>query len=173
MGETMAGTESKQTGIAWFNYAIVTPVPVPGRVNVNTAPPRFLASLPGINSELAKNIYDGRDTDGKQTLKPYQKLGDVLKVKAMTPKIFERCANIFALDSSFFTVEVEAQLFKDSSRILEKSNGQVISSKREYYQKKLAAGCILASRTKRFIIDAVKKDDEHLKFVELENISVR
>ena len=49
----------------------------------------------------------------------------------------------------------------------------MISSKREYYQKKLPTDSILASRTKRYIIDTVKKDDEHMKFVELENIAVK
>jgi len=167
-GKAMVGTGGKQTGIAWFNYAVITPVPVPGRVNINVAPPRLLASLPGINSQLAKNIYEGIDRMGKSTLKPYQNLGDILKVKGMTLDNFERCVNILALDSTFFTVEIEAQIFKNNLPL--KENGM---SFKQYYQQKMPVEAILASRTKRFVIDAIKKDDEHLKFITLENNFVR
>ncbi len=158
-GKAMVGTGGKQTGIAWFNYAMITPVPVPGRVNVNTAPPRLLAALPGINSTLAENIANGIDTNNKKTLKPYQRLGDVLKVKGMTPEIFERCANILALDSSAFTVEIEAQVLKPN-----------ISS--EKFSPDLTDN-ILATRKKRFVIDINKKNDEYLKIIELEKYPVR
>ena len=172
-GKALVGSGGKQSGIAWFNYAVVTPVPVVGRVNINVASPRLLASLPGIDSQLAKNIYEGLDRMGKKILKPYQNLGDVFKVKGMTPDIFERCVNILALDSTFFTVKIEAQILKDNPQLMEKSNGRGMVSKNEYYQQDIKPDGILASRTKRFVINAIKKDDEHLKFVELENNFIR
>jgi len=169
-GKAMVGTGGKQTGIAWFNYAVVTPVPVPGRVNINTASQRLLASLPGIDSKLAKNIYDGLDKRDKKTLKPYNNLGDILKVKNMTLDIFERCVNILSLDSTFFTVQIEAQLLKDHPPLTDnKSNNQGNG----YYQQELKPDAVLASRTKRFVIDSIKTDDDHLRFMELENTFVR
>jgi len=168
-GKAMVGTGGKQTGIAWFNYALVTPVPVPGRVNVNSAPPRLLASLPGIDSKLAKNIYDGLDRSNKKILKPYQNLGDILKVKGMTLNIFERCVNILTLDSTFFTVEIEAELLKD---IKNYENNRKLSE-REFYQQKIPPEDILASKIKRFIINDIKEDNGRLRFVTLENNPVR
>ena len=160
-GKTMVGTGGKQTGIAWFNYAVVTPVPVPGRVNINTASERLLESLPGIDSKLAKNIFEGRDRNDKKILKPYKNLGDVLKVKNMSLDTFERCVNILSLDSTFFTVQIEAQLLKDKPQLTDKS-----------HQQKLKPD-VVASRTKRFVISAYGNDNDHLKFVEFENNSVR
>jgi len=157
-GKTLVGSGGKQTGIAWFNYAVVTPVPVPGRVNVNTAPPRLLASLPGINSTLAENIYMGLDRNGKKTLKPYKHLGNLFKVKGMTPDIFERCVNILDLDSSAFTVEVEAQVLKINS-----SDSKA----------KVNPNSIVASRKKRFVIEADKKEDGYLDITEIEQYPVK
>ncbi|RLD10525.1 MAG: hypothetical protein DRI44_05840 [Chlamydiae bacterium] len=157
-GKTLVGTGGKQTGIAWFNYAVVTPVPVPGRVNINTAPPRLLASLPGINSTLAENIYTGRDRNGKKILKPYKCLGNLFKVKGMTPDIFERCVNILDLDSSDFTVEVEAQILK-----LKNLNETA----------ELSPDSIIASRRKRFVIEADKKEGGYIDISEIEQYPAR
>ena len=155
-GKTMVGSGGKQTGIAWFNYAVVTPVPVPGRVNINTAPPRLLASLPGINSELAKNISNGIDSSGNKTLKPYQNLGDILKVKKMTLDIFERCVNLFALDSNAFTIEVEAQLLKNADDNPALNNDKII-----------------AARNKRFIVSKSKKADDSMNISVIESCTLR
>jgi hypothetical protein len=116
---------SKETGIAasdigirraeyaWFNYALITPVPVEGRININTASARLLKSIPGITPELALNIEQGLDNNGKAVLKPYRQLGDLLLVKDMDVDQFERCANLLAVDSSAYTVEVQAQTLQD------------------------------------------------------------
>jgi len=156
-GQALVGSGGKQTGIAWFNYAVITPVPVAGRVNINTAPPRLLASLPGINTDLAKNIFEGLNRNGKQDLKPYQSLGEILKVKGMTPQIFERCANILALDSSAFTVEIEAQVLKSNAE----SDG------------KKTADNILASRKKRFVIGVEKENGDYIKINDIERYQSR
>jgi len=102
-----------QTGYAWFNYAVITPVPVLGRVNVNTAPKRLLSSLPGISSKLANNIVMGINNNGKPILKPYKKLGDLLNVQGMTVDKLERCANLLCLNTSSYTLNINAQTISD------------------------------------------------------------
>jgi hypothetical protein len=102
-----------QSGYAWFNYAVVTPLPVVGRVNVNTAPARLLESLPGITPKLADNIEKGLNADGVECLKPYTRLSDLFEVKDFTIDIFYRCANLLSINSYAYTVEVEAETLKD------------------------------------------------------------
>ncbi len=115
-------------------------------------------SLPGINSALAGNIYEGVDRDGKKNLKPYENPGDLFKVKGMSPDIFERCVNILCLDSSAFTVEVEAEILKL------KSNEK---------PAKVDAKSILASRKKRFVIEVGRKSGGYLDIKEIERYPVR
>ena len=155
-GRAIEGGGGIQTGIAWFNYALVTPVPVLGRVNINTAPARLLSSLPGISEKLAQNICDGVDTSNKKTLKPYQHLGDLFKVKGMTPNVFERCVNILTIDSSVFTVEVEAQILKNAS---EKQTSE--------------SNNIMACRKKRFTIELDERADGFFNITERERYPVR
>ena len=155
-GEVVDGVGGKQTGFAWFNYAVITPVPVLGRVNVNTAPPRLLASIPGINAKLAKNIFDGMDRNNKKTLKPYQSVGDLFKVPGMNPDIFERCVNLLTVDSDMFTVEVEAQTM-----------GTTLKG------EKFVADETVSKRMKRFVIELDKKPDGFIKITEKERCPVR
>jgi len=137
-------TVGKQSsGFAWFNYAMITPLPIIGRVNVNTAPVRLLAALPGVNKELAKNIFEGIDGNNKPSLKPYLHLSDLLNVKGITPQAFERCCNILTVDSSTFTVEVEAQTLKPSVR----KDGT-----------KPTAGIVGSTRKKRYIVEVERKE---------------
>jgi len=155
-GQEVEGSGGMQTGIAWFNYALVTPVPVLGRVNINTASPRLLSSLPGISAKLARNIHDGVDTSNKKTLKPYRHLGDLFKVKGMTPDVFERCVNILTIDSSVFTVEIEAETLKAASEKHFSASADVISS-----------------RKKRFTIELDKRTDGFFNITERERYPVR
>jgi len=148
-GKTIKGTGGKQTGFAWFNYAVITPVPISARVNINTAPARLLASLPGINPELAKNIASGK-SNGKNNLKPYRGLGDIMRVKGMSAEIFEKCANLLTVDSSVFTVEVEAE---------------TLSPKREN-----PTDNITGSRTKRYIVKSKRTTDNSFTFKLLEKL---
>lgn len=106
----------RQTGYAWFNYAVLTPVPVPGRINVNTASARLLSSLPGIDNQTALNIEKGMNWEGNKTLKPYRRIGDILKVKGMSPLKFEKCANLLSLGTSAYTIEAHAQSIQDTDQ---------------------------------------------------------
>ena len=156
-GKTMVGTGGKQTGFAWFNYAVVSPVPVVGRVNINTASERLLSSLPGISPALAKNIFEGCDANGKKSLKPYRFVGDVLKVRGMSPEIFEKCVNLLAVDSSVFTVEVDAQILKERS----------IDA-----GKQINKDSIIAERKKRFVLIIGKNGENNFKIRKIENYPV-
>ncbi len=149
----------RQSGIAWFNYAVITPVPVPGRVNVNTASARMLASLPGISAKLAKNIAGGIDNNGKSKLKPYKNFSELFKVKEMTPATFERCANILALDSTIFTVDVEAEVLKNITK-LEGRRPQ-----------RPNADDIAGMRRKRFVVELDKAQDNFYSVSDLEQYS--
>lgn len=121
-----AATGTQQSGFAWFNYAVLTPVPVPGRVNINTASDQLLASLPGMTPVLARNIAGGVNRAGVACLKPYRSLGDVLAVRGMTAAVFERCANVLAVDSTVMTVDVEAQVLKRNGTKPEEATAQDI-----------------------------------------------
>lgn len=59
----------------------------PVRVNVNTAPPRQLERLPGIGPALAARIVEYRETHG-----PFQRPEDLVAVRGIGPKTFEKMA---------------------------------------------------------------------------------
>jgi len=162
--EPKLDTGGRQTGIAWFNYAVITPVPVVGRVNINTASARILASLPGISTKLAKNIAAGINSEGKAKLKPYRSIGDIFKVRGMTPEVFERCANILALDSSTYTVDIQAEVLKISPP-LKGGTGDVSS------RQKISPDEIAGMRRKRFVVELDKAADGYAKIHELEQYS--
>ena len=105
--------QPSRTGYAWFNYVMISPVPVVGRVNFNTASKELLAAMPGINMTLAKNIYEGLDENGKPTLKPYKQPSDIMKVKGMKLDTYKRFANLICIDSYVYTAQIEAELFED------------------------------------------------------------
>ena len=105
--------QPSRTGYAWFNYVMISPVPVVGRVNFNTAPKELLAAMPGINIQLAKYIAEGIDENGKPTLKPYKSPSDILNVKGMKLENYKRFANLICVDSYVYTAKIEAELFDD------------------------------------------------------------
>ncbi len=104
------------SGFAWFDYAYITPLPVFGRINVNTASKRILMALNGIDSKLANNIYNGIDIHGESKLKPYNSISDILSVKGITPEIFSGIANLITTRSDQFNVYVLAERIKDVNK---------------------------------------------------------
>lgn len=100
-------------GFAWFDYLYLAPIPTEGLINVNTAPPRILMALNGVDEELAEAIFKGLDTAGVPRLKPYTSLGDLLRVRGMTIDRFSGLANLVTVRSDQFTVHVLAQMIKD------------------------------------------------------------
>jgi hypothetical protein len=113
--EAMQRVRARRSGFAWFNYAVLTPVPVPGRINVNTASVRTLQSLPGMTAALAGALQHGTDAAGVARLKPYTNLGDLLDVRGMTPELLERFCNLLTVDSTTFDVVIEAQTLAPSA----------------------------------------------------------
>jgi hypothetical protein len=129
--EGMRRAMARRSGYAWFNYAALSPAPVMGRVNVNTADPRLLRSLPGITPSLAEAIANGRDSNNRPQLKPYRSPGDLLAVKGMSEDILERCVNLIAFDSANFTVQVDVQAVRDVNHdgVFDPNNEPVLAQK--------------------------------------------
>jgi hypothetical protein len=136
----------QRTGYAWFNYAVLAPVPVFGRVNVNTASERVLRSLPGVDKELAAMIARGVDANGRATLKPYRQLGDLLKVKGLTLEAFARFVNLVMLESYTYTVAVEAQSFSRAAAETDQLTDENVA----------------AQQSMRYIIEMQKNSDGYL-----------
>ncbi len=104
------------SGFAWFDYAYITPLPVYGRVNINTASKRVLMALNKVDKKLANNIFLGKNTSGKNILKPYNSISDILYVKGITPDIFAGIANLITARSDQFNVYVLAERIKDVNK---------------------------------------------------------
>jgi DNA uptake protein ComE-like DNA-binding protein len=135
-----------RSGYAWFNYAVLAPVPVFGRININTASERVLRSLPGLSKQLAANIEAGVDSNGRPVLKPYRRLGDLLQVKGMTLDTFSRFVNLVMLESFTYTVAVEAQSLSASRSPAEESTEANVS----------------AQQSMRYIIELQQNDSGYL-----------
>jgi len=154
-GIGISDVQTRRAEYAWFNYAVITPVPVEGRVNVNTAPARLLASVPGITPAVAGNIEAGIDSNGSASLKPYRRLGDILSVKDMTVDMFEHCANLLTVDSTAYTVEIEAQTVSDANE-----NGVYDSD----------TDSINATRTRRYVMQLGPEGKGNANFKMLESM---
>ncbi|MCX7003321.1 MAG: helix-hairpin-helix domain-containing protein [bacterium] len=103
------------SGLAWLDHVFVTPVPVAGRININTASARVLMTLGGMEQSIANNIVRGADAAGQPRLKPYRNAGDLLMVRGMTPDLFSKIINLVTVRSQQFTVYVAAQRIRDTN----------------------------------------------------------
>jgi hypothetical protein len=132
IGKLRQAMGKRQTGFAWFNYAIITPVPVVGRINMNTAGERLVRAMPGMTQALANNLVNGVSAARGKRVKPYQQLGDLLKVEGMTPGAFERIANLVAMKTSTYTIEAIVQAVQDANRdgMIEENKGDKILAAR-------------------------------------------
>ena len=103
------GLEGKKgSGFAWFDYAYLAPGTVCGKININTASPRILSSLPGISPNLAKNILKG---SGK--IRQYKKITDILDAKGFSTEIYGKICNLITTRSDQFRIQVFAEALKD------------------------------------------------------------
>jgi len=132
IGQLRQARTKRQTGFAWFNYAVIAPVPVAGRINVNTAGERILRAMPGVQQPLAANIANGTGANAGTHLKPYKNFSDVLQIAGMTPQLFERIANLIALRTSSYTIEARVQAVQDANRdgIIEEDKGDKVLAAR-------------------------------------------
>ncbi len=104
------------SGFAWFDYIYLAPGSSAGKININTALPRVLACLKGINRKLAESIYKGIDSSDKPVLKPYKSLTDLLDVKGMNSEIYGDICNLITVRSDQFRVNIIAQTLKDVNK---------------------------------------------------------
>jgi len=121
----------KCSGFAWFDFAYLAPGEEPGKININTASERVLRALNGVSSTVAKNIYKGISKNGKEELKPYRNITDILDVKGMTPDIFSKNANLKTTRSDQFRVVVVAQAFDPHKKEAENGNNFLAETKKE------------------------------------------
>lgn len=121
----------KSSGMAWFNYAYLTPAVTYGKININTASPRVLSALRHITPARAMDIYRGVDNFGNARLKPYRRITDLLDVRGITPAIFQDIVNLITVRSDQFRVTVRAEVFDDVSgngRFDEENGDSILSS---------------------------------------------
>jgi len=102
------------SGKAWFNFAVLSPKRVCGRININTATEKVLLALDGITKPLAKNIAEGIGFSGKCNLKPYSSVGDLLNIKGMTPETFYLLCPQTTVRSAAFSAEITAETLKNT-----------------------------------------------------------
>lgn len=105
----------KSSGMAWFDYAYLTPGVVYGKININTASPKVLSALKGIDAPRAFAIYRGVDNRGQRGLKPYRKTTDILDVKGINPSIFKDIANLITTRSDQYRVSIHAETLQDAN----------------------------------------------------------
>ena len=146
------------SGFAWFDCAYVSPIPAIGLININTASRRILQSLNNVSSELADNIFAGRDNEGRKILKPYKSISDLLNVRGMSIETFTSIANLITVRSDQFTVYVIAEKIEDVNNdgVYQKSD-KVVATVRER---------VLLDRTKLLTED--NKTDQVITEVERE-----
>ena len=119
--------DSDCSGFAWFDYAYLTPCSAQGQININTAPPRVLASLPGVTPKLADDIYKGIAQNGKTRLKPYKNITDILSVRGMSVERYGRMCALITTRSDQFRVRILAESLNDVDK-----DGEFDESKGDY-----------------------------------------
>lgn len=135
-------------------------------VDLNTASPSLLSYVSGINSAIAKNIVDFRETEGK-----FKSRKDLLKVKRLGGKAFEQCAGFLRITESknvFDNTAVHPESYDAAEEILKKLNYSIEDVKNhkiesidgrveQYGIEKLAQEANVGIPTLRDIIQELKK----------------
>lgn len=135
-------------------------------VDLNTASPSLLSYVSGINSAIAKNIVEYRETIGK-----FKSRRDILKVKRLGGKAFEQCAGFLRITESknvFDNTAVHPESYEAAEELLKKLNYSVedvrnrkidgIDGRIEQYGiEKLANEAEVGIPTLRDIIQELKK----------------
>ncbi|MDF2672330.1 MAG: RNA-binding transcriptional accessory protein, partial [Clostridiales bacterium] len=135
-------------------------------VDLNTASPALLSYVSGINTAIAKNIVEYRETEGK-----FKSRKDILKVKRLGGKAFEQCAGFLRITESknvFDNTAVHPESYDAALEILKKLNYSVEDVKNrkiesidarveQYGVEKLAEEAKVGIPTLRDIIQELKK----------------
>ncbi len=86
-------------------------------VDLNTASPSLLSYISGVNSTVAKNIVEYRETNGKFT-----KRQDLKKVKKLGEKAFEQCAGFLRIPDAKNVLEntsVHPESYEGAKKLLD------------------------------------------------------
>lgn len=135
-------------------------------VDLNTASPSLLSYVSGINSAIAKNIVEYRETEGK-----FKSRRELLKVKRLGGKAFEQCAGFLRITESenvFDNTAVHPESYNAAEQMLMKLTYSVedvrnknildIDGRVEKYgMEKLAEEASIGIPTLRDIIQELKK----------------
>ncbi|GEM_PF-666333 len=105
----------RSSGFAWFDFALVTPCPEWGRINVNTASERALNALIGVTPELAQAIRTNTRNGKPNAMPCYESPTDILEVRGVTPQLYAKNANLITTRSDQFRVRVIAQALRDAN----------------------------------------------------------
>ncbi len=146
--------EEGASGIAWFDYIYISPTERPGRININTADARILATLPGVSLSLAKKIEEGISSDNKK-IRPYRNIFDLLKVKGMTTDILCEIADYLTVRSDTYRVDIESEIFNSPPT-----------------SKKVSEDNIIARQNSTFVIEREKKIGGNWQIIVHENIDI-
>lgn len=135
-------------------------------VDLNTASPSLLSYISGINTAIAKNIVEYRETEGK-----FRSRRDLLKVKRLGGKAFEQCAGFLRIAESenvFDNTAVHPESYDAALGILKALNYSVDEVKNrkienietrleQYGAERLAEEVKVGVPTLRDIIQELKK----------------
>jgi hypothetical protein len=130
------------SGFAWFDYAYLAPGNTAGKININTAPERVVSALKHITPNIARNVVNGVDRNGRAILKPYEEASDILEVAGVTPDMYKDICNLITTRSDQFRIAAIAQTIEDvdgdgrfdletGDRILSESNADVVVDRGE------------------------------------------
>jgi len=146
--------DAECSGTAWLDYILLTPVERQGKINVNTASERVIATLPGVNNKLARNIVKGISKDGKP-IRPYLNAYNLLDIKGMNPELMCRIANYITVRTDTYRVNVTAEIFKNQPE-----------------SKEILPGNIAARDSSTFVLERIPKSKDKWKIVQRETISM-
>ncbi len=86
-------------------------------VDLNTASASLLSYISGINSSIAKNIVEFRDTNGK-----FKKRKDLLKVKKLGEKAFLQCAGFLRIpegENVLDNTSVHPEVYEETKQLIQ------------------------------------------------------
>jgi type II secretory pathway component PulK len=111
------------TGNAHFDFLELSPIKyIGGRININTASKEVLSALPGIDSELAQEIINGRPYGNKDWLN--RGIGDILVVLGDTDaeriEYFKPISNLITVSSDVYRIVVTGQALRGNEVVAEK-----------------------------------------------------
>ncbi len=101
------------SALVYFDYLLLVPRSVPGKINLNTAWVDVLAGLPGISVAEAQDIYDCVHDVAGAHYPYYENLGEVLDATGIDADDFYPISNLVSVHSDVFKIICLAQTIHD------------------------------------------------------------